>query len=720
MAVAIDTANMNQNQQANAKKFIEQPQLTKIVGIVTTMYQWLKPTVFLTSEQSSNQLYDDSVFLPTTLSKLPPSTSKNVSRRLTLQAVDEVLRGDIAYFLVDLLVSELHYAEARELNVACNCSKINQKVNAKSSREIWRTVIYPTSNFYLFWLTVLTATITYNAIGLTVFIFDDIQKNFFHLWLASNIAADLVFIVDILIQSRKTYTINGEYEKDIKKVLKEYFRSPLFWIDVLAVAPIDLFLIKDSRLSFLRVNRLLKSHRIFDFVERALMKTQFPNSFKISIIIAICFVLFHWNACAYFYISLITDSDINDRNSWIFTYTKNADPVLPNCSINGDVYDENYCWFNESGRDARDRESYVEELAAYWRSKSRKILFSNFSKEYSLSFYWSSLTLTTKGQQPYPTDSEQNWLEIINTLIGVLVFAIIVGFVGGTVLQMNQKQSDFQQLLDGIKFYMNYRNVIPDIQKRVIDCCGYVRDQNIIQQNENKILESLPTRLEGQIAVQLHMNTIKHDCEPGLLYELLLRLKYQLFSPGDYLCRRGELAREMYIIERGRLHCVSDDGKEIYKVLKEGDVIGQLAILNLTGDKNENKRDVAVCSAAYTDVYILRQDDVAKVLQDYPEERKKIIRKGIELLCMDHLYDSEKASAARDEWKMFSKEEQLTVINNFLDRTDRQLSHMYEDFNALTLTLKQRLTKMELLIQNKIFNDDSDDAFEYDENDLDV
>ncbi len=37
--------------------------------------------------------------------------------------------------------------------------------------------------------------------------------------------------------------------------------------------------------------------------------------------------------------------------------------------------------------------------------------------------------------------------------------------------------------------------------------------------------------------------------EPGLLVDLILKLKLQVFSPGDYVCRKGDVGREMYIIK---------------------------------------------------------------------------------------------------------------------------------------------------------------------------
>ncbi len=41
----------------------------------------------------------------------------------------------------------------------------------------------------------------------------------------------------------------------------------------------------------------------------------------------------------------------------------------------------------------------------------------------------------------------------------------------------------------------------------------------------------------------------------------------------------------MYIIKRGQLGVVSDDGKTTFVVLKEGSVFGEISILNIPGNQ---------------------------------------------------------------------------------------------------------------------------------------
>ncbi len=51
-------------------------------------------------------------------------------------------------------------------------------------------------------------------------------------------------------------------------------------------------------------------------------------------------------------------------------------------------------------------------------------------------------------------------------------------------------------------------------------------------------------KLKAEIAIHVHLDTLKRveifqNTEAGFLCELVLRLRPVLFSPGDYICRKG-------------------------------------------------------------------------------------------------------------------------------------------------------------------------------------
>ncbi len=63
-----------------------------------------------------------------------------------------------------------------------------------------------------------------------------------------------------------------------------------------------------------------------------------------------------------------------------------------------------------------------------------------------------------------------------------------------------------------------------------------------------------------------------HGCDPGLLKSLVIRLKPMLFLPGDYICKKGDVGKEMFIITQGAVQVVGGpDDSIVFVTLGEGD-----------------------------------------------------------------------------------------------------------------------------------------------------
>lgn len=91
---------------------------------------------------------------------------------------------------------------------------------------------------------------------------------------------------------------------------------------------------------------------------------------------------------------------------------------------------------------------------------------------------------------------------------------------------------------------MSLRRVPMRLQDRVIKWFDYLWYCNK-STDEEKTLSLLPDKLKAEIAIHVHLDTLKRveifqNTESGFLCELVLRLKPVLFSPGDYICRKGK------------------------------------------------------------------------------------------------------------------------------------------------------------------------------------
>lgn len=100
------------------------------------------------------------------------------------------------------------------------------------------------------------------------------------------------------------------------------------------------------------------------------------------------------------------------------------------------------------------------------------------------------------------------------------------------ISNMNVSRVEFQNRMDGVKQYMQFRKVGPELEARVIRWFAYTWAQSGAL-DEERVLAALPDKLKAEIAIRVHMDTLKQvrifqDCEPGLLEALVLKLKLQV------------------------------------------------------------------------------------------------------------------------------------------------------------------------------------------------
>lgn len=70
----------------------------------------------------------------------------------------------------------------------------------------------------------------------------------------------------------------------------------------------------------------------------------------------------------------------------------------------------------------------------------------------------------------------------------------------------------------------------------------------------------------------------------------------------------------MYIVKRGRLQVVADDGKTVLATLGAGSVFGEVSVLDIAGNRTGNRRTANVRSLGYSDLFCLAKEDRSSLL----------------------------------------------------------------------------------------------------------
>ncbi|XP_015835561.1 cyclic nucleotide-gated channel rod photoreceptor subunit alpha isoform X2 [Tribolium castaneum] len=466
----------------------------------------------------------------------------------------------------------------------------------------WSFVFDPAGRLCYYWSMVVSLAFLYNFwVIIYRFAFREIDANTILVWFCLDYFADFLYLVDIMFHFRTGYLEDGVLQTDSTKLRHHYMNSTTFYIDCLCLLPLDFLYLSVGFNSILRSFRLVKIYRFWAFMDRTERHTNYPNLFRSTSLIHYLLVIFHWNGCLF---HIILKNDGFGSKNWVYSDSESTDYV----------------------------------------------------KAYLQSYYWCTLALTTIGDLPRPRNKGEYLFVIFQLLFGLLLFATVLGHVANIVTSVSAARKEFQDnsaisKLDGVKTYMRMRRVPNHLQVKVIKWFDYLWLTQKCS-DEERAVSCLPDKLKAEIAINVHLDTLKRveifqNTEAGFLCELVLRLRPVLFSPGDYICRKGEVGKEMYIVNRGRLQVVADNGRTVLATLKAGSYFGEISILNM--GTAGNRRTASVRSVGYSDLFVLSKKDMWDVLKEYPAARVRLEAIAVKRLEKYKRAPLEKAAMGRSQ-----------------------------------------------------------------------
>eukprot|EP01065_Artemidia_motanka_P035853 TRINITY_DN4374_c0_g1_i1.p1 TRINITY_DN4374_c0_g1~~TRINITY_DN4374_c0_g1_i1.p1 ORF type:complete len:547 (+),score=205.65 TRINITY_DN4374_c0_g1_i1:76-1716(+) len=389
-------------------------------------------------------------------------------------------------------------------------------------------------------------------------------------WLPVDIIVDMLLGLDIVVCTMTTFEIDGEVIKDRQEILHHYLRG-WFTADMLSVFPFEIVsLITKKYHPAYRANRLIRMGRLtYYFSQWEKVTSLKPSVIRIFKSTFVILFLAHFIGCAFFLVILIE----GDKAKVDFTGTE-------------------------------------------------KINERSLGSQYIRAFYWSFVTMTGYNNTNPHTQLETIF-SIFVTMVGISLFATIIGTVGSLVTNLDSSALYFRQKMDGINDYMKYKRIPQDLQNEVRNYYTYLWKSGK-GLDKNKVLDDLPPYLKNKMSVILNSEIIKkvplfQQCKDDteFINEIVKCLKPRVCLPNSFVVRKGEVGTEMFFISRGELNVVSDDDKVVF-TLKDGGFFGEIALLY------DTKRTASIVARTYCDMFVLTKEDFKKVMKKFPTQSKGI------------------------------------------------------------------------------------------------
>ncbi|XP_060733159.1 cyclic nucleotide-gated cation channel alpha-4 [Tachysurus vachellii] len=541
----------------------------------------------------------------------------------------------------------LHHTQNGEAQAAKEEGLKEEKKEQKTKVNWKEWVIDPSEEFYYGWLQVMIFPIIYNWVVIILRVcFSEVDQTFQAIWYTLDYISDLVYVADIFVKFRTGFLEQGILVRDMSRLKKRYLHSSQFFLDVLSQLPTDLLYLNNFfKTPLVRINRFLRSPRLSETLDRMETRTAYPNVFRISKLMILIFILIHWNACLYFALS----QNIGfGSDNWVYPGLRDS-PGL-----------------------------------------------NSTRHQYFYSFWFSTLILTMVGDTPNPVCEEEFLFMIADLLIAVLVFASVMGSVGNVIMNLRDRDNVFFPNHELVKSYLRSRRINKMLHNRVNAWYQHLHINKKITR-ENEILQQLPVTLQTAIAVSVHLPTLSkvtifQNCESSLLEQLVLKLMPQVYNPGEYVCRKGDVGHEMYIIKEGKLAVVADDGVTQFAVLGDGNFFGEISILNIKGNKSGNRRTANIRSIGYSDLFSLSKEDLTNTLSEFPAAKRLLEEKGRQILTkMGMLEVSDEVEEEKEKM-----EDKVVRIGSSLETLQTKLARLMVELESSVRKMMNRVAQLEL------------------------
>lgn len=462
-------------------------------------------------------------------------------------------------------------------------SRIIIQIQRSTAAVLPRTLIHPETEWRSWWDMFMLLLVSYYAVVTPINIaFDKSPFNLMPLELLFN----TFFVLDIVLQFFTSYKHDkgpnaGRLETSHAKVVRAYL-SRWFLVDVLASFPIDIILAAASSgpasasgntlnrlLRLVRSVKLMRILRMSRIWKRLLLRARLnPSVVRLVKLFGFLLIEWHWIGCTYWAIAVSEGFEKDE--------TQGKDAWTPTMAV--DAY--------------------------------------SFGSQYVRAYFWAVMVTTGVGKDIIPVTDVQFIFTTMAIIVGVLMYALIVGSVGTALSSIDTPDSQRRRRMDAVREYLRQRDISEALTEKVLNYYDYCYTRHISQHDE-AILEDIHSALKEKLDLEMNQQLLQkvprfQQLPDQLLLILIHSLISRIYLPNELVFMIGERASEMFFVARGDLEVLCAKGGTT-QFLSDGASFGDQLF------QNNARRTNTVRAVTHCELLILTKDSLRKIMKLFPE-----------------------------------------------------------------------------------------------------
>jgi voltage-gated potassium channel len=260
----------------------------------------------------------------------------------------------------------------------------------------------------------------------------------------------------------------------------------------------------------------------------------------------------------------------------------------------------------------------VHWLSCGWLALHGRVEEVGAGSAYIRALYWCVQTLTTVGYgDVVPSNTEEMLYAMAVMMVGVGTYGYVIGAVVAALSNINPAKAEYLAAVERIDTFMRYKKIPADLQHRIREYYAYLWEKRLGLQ-ESRVVSELPPGLMEEVSLFLKRGIIEKvpffkGASDELVREISTQMRPVVYTPGDYVFRAGDTARDMFFISSGSLEVVSRDGATVYTTLSDGDFFGEIALLL------KRPRTASVRALEHCELYRLDKESFDRVVAGHAD-----------------------------------------------------------------------------------------------------